>query len=91
MSSKTKHVAVVSMKTHGSHGGGDVNFFVTKNSQINITEYAHPSHRRDDTPIRYICVDDGRHGNGGWLFETDRVYTLAGVLKMFEDAFNSLD
>jgi len=86
-----KNVAVVNMKTHGSHGGTDVNFFVTKNSQINITEYAHPSHRRDDKPIRYICVDDGRHGNGGWLFETDRDYKLADVLKVFEAAFNSLD
>ena len=86
-----KNVAVVSMKTHGSHGGTDVNFFVTKNSQINIHEYAHPSHRRADEPIRYICVDDGRHYNGGWLFETDRVYTLKDVLNTFEAAFNSLD
>jgi hypothetical protein len=91
MSSKTKNVAIVSMKTHGSNGGSDINFFVTKHSQINISEYAHPSHRRDNVPIRYISVDDGRHGNGGYLFETDRVYTLAGVLKTFEDAFNSLD
>lgn len=86
-----KNVAVVSMKMHGSHGGVDVKFFVTKNSQINISEYAHPSQRRDNEPIRYICVNDGLHGNGGYLFETDKVYTLAGVLKTFEDAFNSLD
>ena len=86
-----KNVAVVSMKMHGSHGGVDVKFFVTKHSQINISEYAHPSHRRDNVPIRYISVDDGRHGNGGYLFETDKVYTLRDVLKAFEDAFNSLD